>query len=251
MTTLFISDLHLEDGRPQVTRLLLDFLASELCTGAKALYILGDLFEFWIGDDLVTETAGQVGSALRSLSEGGVECHFMHGNRDFLLGAQYAEYYGMVLLPEEVVVDLQGTPYLLLHGDSLCTDDHAYQAFRRQVRDAQFQRQFLAKSLDERLQIAQSARDQSMAHKGSTADDIMDVNQAAVNKAFTDHDVRNMIHGHTHRPAVHTHRLDDGQEGTRFVLADWNENGSCLAVSDTGYAVIPVTGQPALPSQQR
>ncbi len=240
MATLFISDLHLEDDRPQTSRLLLDFLAGELCAGARSLYILGDLFEFWIGDDLVSETAGQVAAALRSLGDRGVACHFMHGNRDFLLGADYANSCGMSLLCEEVVVDLYGTPYLLLHGDSLCTDDHAYQAFRQQVRNPQFQQDFLARPLQERLQMARSAREQSMAHTGNASEDIMDVNQTAVLRAFAAHEVHNMIHGHTHRPAVHSHRLGDGQEAERIVLSDWDKTGSCLAVSENGYAVIPL-----------
>lgn len=233
MATLFISDLHLEDSRPAMTRLLLDFLAGQ-AREADALYILGDLFEYWIGDDALTETARQVSRGIRGLAESNVDCYFMHGNRDFLLGEGYAERSGLKVLPESIVVNLYGTPTLLLHGDTLCTDDLEYQAFRRQVRDPAWQAVFLSRSVEERLAIAQQARDASKQHTSSATMEIMDVNKAAVQEAFSQQGVRHMIHGHTHRPATHRHELKNGGTATRIVLADWYDHGSVLRVTSEG-----------------
>jgi UDP-2,3-diacylglucosamine hydrolase len=240
MTTLFISDLHLEDARPQTTKILLDFLASETCLNADNLYILGDLFEFWIGDDVITETARVVAEALKSVSELGVRVYFMHGNRDFLLGESYADSAGMTLLPETTVISLNGDDTVLLHGDTMCTDDTAYQAFRQQVRNKEWQQSFLAMPLVERLEMARSARDASMQHTASASQGIMDVNESAVTDVFANHNVMQMIHGHTHRPAVHQHSLTDGSLATRTVLADWYETGTALQVGPDGRADIPL-----------
>ncbi|MDX1555057.1 MAG: UDP-2,3-diacylglucosamine diphosphatase [Xanthomonadales bacterium] len=237
MATLFISDLHLEDSRPEMTRVLLEFLASQ-AREAEALYILGDLFEYWIGDDAASPTAVKVADGIRDLADSGVPCHFMHGNRDFLLGQHYAATAGFSILPETIVVDLYGTPTLLLHGDTLCTDDAEYQAFRRQVRNENWQRAFLAQSVDARIAVAQQARDASRQHTSTAAMDIMDVNEEAVQAAFTAFQVRNMIHGHTHRPAVHQHQLDDGTTAERIVLADWYDRGSALRVTPDGAETI-------------
>lgn len=237
MATLFISDLHLEDARPQMTDLLLKLLAGE-ARQAEALYILGDLFEYWIGDDAPSPTARGVSDGIRQLVDSGVPCYFMHGNRDFLLGEEYASDAGMELLPESAVVDLYGTPTLLLHGDILCTDDVEYQAFRRQVRDPGWQAQFLARSVAERQAIARQARDASRHHTSSASMDIMDVNQEAVKHAFAEHGVRNMIHGHTHRPAIHQHELEDGSRASRIVLSDWYEKGSVLRVTPEGAEML-------------
>lgn len=233
MATLFISDLHLEDPRPQMTDLLLKLLAGE-ARQAEALYILGDLFEYWIGDDVPSPTAQRVSEGIRGLADTGVPCYFMHGNRDFLLGEKYAKEAGMTLLPETVVIDLYGTPTLLLHGDTLCTDDVEYQAFRRQVRDPKWQAAFLAQSVNERQAIAQQARDVSRQHTSSASMQIMDVNEQAVLQAFADHSVQHIIHGHTHRPAFHEHRLEDGRLASRIVLSDWYEKGSVLRVAREG-----------------
>lgn len=229
MTTLFISDLHLEDDRPETCGWLLDFLSGP-ATDARELYILGDLFEAWIGDDGVSRTAQQVAAATRVLVSNGTKCYFMHGNRDFLLGEAYASLAGLTLLPETTVVDLYGTPTLLLHGDTLCTDDVEYQAFRRQSRNPAWQAGVLSLSIEERIQLARNARDASKAHTGSTAMSIMDVNEAAVIRTFQEYGVQRMIHGHTHRPAVHRHRLETGETGERIVLADWYSEGSYLKV---------------------
>jgi len=231
MNTLFISDLHLEDSRPQTTALLNAFLSGP-ATRAEALYILGDLFELWIGDDNLTETAKSVADSLRELKSANVPCYFLHGNRDFLLGPEFAQRAGLELLPETCVLDLYGNPTLVLHGDTLCTDDVEYQNFRRQVRTREFRHSFLRMSARERLQMAQNARDASKRHTSSiSAMNIMDVNEAAVREAFRQHEVRSMIHGHTHRPAFHRHELDGGATGHRMVLAEWNTTGSYLCVS--------------------
>ncbi len=230
MPTLFISDLHLEDSHSATTGWLLDFLSGPART-ADALYILGDLFEYWIGDDALTVTARQVAKATSALNAAGVPCYFMHGNRDFLLGEAYAAQAGLELLPDALLVDLYGTPTLLLHGDTLCTDDTEYQLFRQQSRNPKWQAHILALSAEERLQLARSARDASIAHTGSISMDIMDVNENAVRDAFNEYRVKRMIHGHTHRPAVHKHRLEDGSEAERIVLSDWYTAGSYLRVN--------------------
>ena len=235
--TLFIADLHLEDTAPDRTQWLLEFLAGP-ARKAEAVYILGDLFEFWIGDDALSATAQQVAKATAELHASGVPCNFMHGNRDFLLGEDYASTAGMNLLPDNLVVDLYGTPTLLLHGDTLCTDDVEYQAFRQQSRDPNWQAAVLAKSVGERLQMAQSARDASIEHTDSASMDIMDVNAEAVTNAFRKHHVSRMIHGHTHRPAFHKVDLD-GATAERIVLADWHQTGSYLEVSPDGAQSMP------------
>ena len=233
MPTLFISDLHLDDRRPETTKLLLKFLQQE-AVHADALYILGDLFEYWLGDDVPSHCSLDVADALQQLSQDGVPCYFMHGNRDFLLQEDYAKRAGLELLPEEHVAELYGEPVLLMHGDSLCTDDVAYQQFRTVVRDPAWQRDFLAKSPEERLQTALQARDASAAHKGAVDMTIMDVNPGEVVAAFERHGVSRMIHGHTHRPAVHDLEVD-GLPAQRIVLGDWYTQGSVLRVQPGSY----------------
>jgi UDP-2,3-diacylglucosamine hydrolase len=239
MATLFISDLHLEDKRPEITGLLSSFLRNT-ATDAEALYILGDLFEFWIGDDFLSQTASEVAGELKQLSDGGVPVYFQHGNRDFLLGENYAAKSGMQLLPEQLTVDLYGRPTLLLHGDSLCTDDVEYQAFRVQARNPAFQAMFLAQSVEKRLEMAASARDASKQHTGNIDMAIMDVNETTVREAFSQSGNRYMIHGHTHRPDVHEHKLEDGTKCERIVLADWYNSGSFLQVDEQGARSIPL-----------
>jgi UDP-2,3-diacylglucosamine hydrolase len=229
VTTLFISDLHLDDSRPAATEAFLAFLDRE-ARDAEALYILGDLFEYWLGDDAPTPVGQSVAPALRAIADAGVPIYFTHGNRDFLLGEAYAEASGMKLLAEEHVVDLYGAPTLLLHGDTLCTDDVQYQQVRRMLRDPAWQADFLEKTPGERVAAALKAREMSAEYKDGVAMDIMDVNAAAVSDAFARHGVRHMIHGHTHRPAVHD--TDDGQ---RIVLGDWYDQGSVLSLSAEGY----------------
>ncbi len=237
MTTLFISDLHLDPERPEITRLFGEFIDGE-ARGAEALYILGDLFEAWVGDDDPSDTGALVAERLAALSAGGVPVHFMHGNRDFLLGSDYARWAGMTLLEDPTVVELHGRRALLMHGDTLCTDDVAYQQFRAQTRNPAWQKQFLAQPLAARQAFAQQARAASQARQGELRDagkmeTITDVATATVDAAFREHGVGLLIHGHTHRPAVHA--LDvDGRACTRVVLGDWYEQGSVLRVDADG-----------------
>ncbi|MCW8924710.1 MAG: UDP-2,3-diacylglucosamine diphosphatase [Xanthomonadales bacterium] len=233
MTTLFISDLHLDDKRPETTALLLRFLERE-AANAEALYILGDLFEYWLGDDAPSDCSLAVAKGLRALGQKGVACYFQHGNRDFLLRQNYADLAGMTLLPEEYLADLYGERVLLMHGDSLCTDDVEYQQFRSQVRDPAWQKEFLAQSAEQRLEAARMARDASALHKGDVAMAIMDVNAAEVLRRFERHGVQRLIHGHTHRPAVHE-LTANGQAAQRIVLGDWFTHGSVLRVTPDGY----------------
>jgi len=225
MATLFISDLHLDDTRPAVTRLFLGWLANE-AIHADALYILGDLFEAYIGDDDDAEIVTQVAEALRELAARRVATYFTHGNRDFLVGAKFAERAGLQLLGNATVIDLHGTPTLLLHGDTLCTDDIGYQKVRQQLRDSQWQQQFLAQPLLARRAFAAHARAESARHTGMLTDAISDVTASAVTAAFATFGVARMIHGHTHRPAIHQH--DAAHQ--RIVLGDWYEQGSVLRV---------------------
>ncbi len=229
MTTLFISDLHLHPSRPQITELLLDFLRKEAHT-AEALYILGDFFETWIGDDDPDPHHARVLSGVRALTDSGVPVFFMHGNRDFLIGEGFARQTGCTLLPDPTPVNLYATPTLLMHGDTLCTDDVEYQEFRNMVRDPAWQKSFLAKPLAERGVFAAQARATSKTRTASKPEYIMDVNQQAVERAIVAHGVTRLIHGHTHRPAVHKFRCN-GLEATRIVLGDWYEQGSILRVN--------------------
>ena len=244
MATLFISDLHLDPARPEITRLFGEFVDGE-ARAADALYILGDLFEAWVGDDDPSETGAFVAERLAVLAGSGVPVYFMHGNRDFLLGADYARRAGMTLLEDPTVIDLHGRPALLMHGDTLCTDDVAYQQFRAQTRDPAWQQHFLAQPLAARLAFAQQARAASQARQGELRDagkmeTITDVAPAAVDAAFLAHDVDLLIHGHTHRPAVHS--LDvDGRARKRVVLGDWYEQGSVLRVDAGGMELQSLT----------
>ena len=219
--TLFISDLHLDSSRPQHLDAL-DALIGKHAGKAEALYVLGDLFETWIGDDDDAEFNLRAEAIFRRFSDAGGKLFFMHGNRDFMLGEQFAERCGGALLAEGSVVDLYGRPTLLLHGDSLCTMDEKYQQFRAMVRNQTWQKDMLAKSLQERRMIAQFMRMQSQQGNANKADNIMDVTPEEVIRVLDKAGVRDMIHGHTHRPAVHDLETANGP-GKRYVLGDWNE----------------------------
>jgi UDP-2,3-diacylglucosamine hydrolase len=232
VSILFISDLHLDDARPHIVEDFGHFCAGE-ARDADALYVLGDLFEAYIGDDDDASLNARVATALHGVADAGVPVHFIVGNRDFLLGQTYARRCGMDILDDGVVVDLHGTPTLILHGDVLCTGDAAYLAFRRQVRDPAWQAAFLARPLAERRAFAAQARDASRAHTSTADMAIMDVNQAAVETAMRGAGVARMIHGHTHRPAIHDFTLD-GKPARRVVLGDWYEQGSVLRVTPDG-----------------
>jgi UDP-2,3-diacylglucosamine hydrolase len=224
--TLFIADLHLDPSRPQITALFLEFLRTQ-ARQADALYILGDLFEVWIGDDDDAPLALQVAAGLHRLRASGVPVYFMHGNRDFLLGAAYAYRAGLNLLPELTVIDLYGRPTVLLHGDTLCTDDTDYLAFRAKVRDPAWQRRVLWLPRFLRRFQADRMRAASQQATGQKSATITDVNEATVLDCLRHHGVQRMIHGHTHRPAIHRFALEE-QPAERIVLGDWIEHGSVL-----------------------
>jgi UDP-2,3-diacylglucosamine hydrolase len=230
MSTLFIADLHLDDSRPQITALFERYLASDEVRGADALYILGDLVEAWIGDDDDAVLPRRIATATRAVRDAGVPVYFMVGNRDFLLGEDYARRAGFTLLDDGTVHVLYGRPTLLMHGDVLCTDDIAYQTVRKQVRTPEWKAQILAMPLEARRAFAAKARADSKAHTGSTMETIMDVNAEAVAAALHQTGVTRLIHGHTHRPAIHRFELD-GQAAERIVLGDWYEQGSVLRVT--------------------
>lgn len=225
-TVLFISDLHLSPERPAITELFLNYIGGE-ARRAQALYILGDLFEVWLGDDDSQPEHQRIIAALRDLRDSGTEVYLMHGNRDFLLGEDFASASGCRLLPEACVIALGDTPTLLMHGDTLCTDDIDYQKFRQTVRNPQWQKQFLSLPFAERVRLAQGMRAESRLQTSIKPDYIMDVNHQAVEQAMLDHKVLRLIHGHTHRPAVHDFHLN-GQPAQRIVLGDWYEQGSAL-----------------------
>lgn len=224
--SLFISDLHLSDERPEITALFLFFLQNDAAK-ADALYILGDLFEVWLGDDAVLPAYQPVMEGIRTLTKSGVPVYFMHGNRDFLIGKDFARQIGCRLLPDPTVIDLNGSRTLLMHGDTLCTDDVEYQRFRTQVRNPNTQHQFLALPLSERIAVANSYREESRERSRNKANEIMDVNQKTVIDAMRQHGVYRLIHGHTHRPAIHRFTLDH-HTAQRIVLGDWYTHASIL-----------------------
>ena len=228
MTTLFISDLHLDASRPHITDLFVDFVRNE-AVHAKALYILGDLFEAWIGDDNDDETANQVADALAHLHARGVPCFFIHGNRDFLLGDAYARRARMTLLPDPSVIEIEGERVLLMHGDTLCTDDAPYQAFRAHSHTPGWQRDFLGKPIVERRAFAQQARAESQRYTRSIDNAITDVNDTAVATSFREYGVQRLIHGHTHRPMIHRPKGRNDIFAERIVLGDWYEQGSVFS----------------------
>ncbi|MFZ1641588.1 MAG: UDP-2,3-diacylglucosamine diphosphatase [Candidatus Contendobacter sp.] len=238
MATLFISDLHLEPARPAITTLFLNFLERR-ARRAEALYILGDLFETWIGDDDDAELGGTVATALRTLVDQGVPTYFLHGNRDFLLGERFAAASGIQLLPESGVIELVGERVLLLHGDTLCTDDVEYQAFRAQVHDPAWRARTLALPLAQRRALAGQLRETSRRATRQKAVDITDVNPTTVDQVLRAHNVHRLIHGHTHRPAVHHWGLD-GQPARRAVLGDWHKQGSVLRCDAAGWRLEPL-----------
>ena len=223
MATLFISDLHLSAEQPDTVGLFLEFLSTQ-APGAEALYILGDLFEAWLGDDVLLPGYGPVLEAMKRLSDSGTPISVMHGNRDFLLGERFAQLSGATLIDDPTVIDLYGVPTLLMHGDLLCSDDKPYQAMRAQLRDPQWIAAFLAKTPEERIAFAQA---------------IMDVNAETVAHYLRQHRVLRLIHGHTHRPAVHQFELD-GQNASRYVLHDWYGNGGVLVCDESGCELQPI-----------
>lgn len=225
----FIADLHLSAQRVDISECLFTFLTQQ-APKAEALYVLGDLFEVWIGDDNLTSFNQQIADAFRTLAESGVKLYFIHGNRDFLIRAGFAKRAGFTLLPEQIVVNLYGTPTLISHGDELCTRDEAYQRFRKKARSWWWPRLVLCLPLAIRQKIANKGRATSKANQQNLTLDIMDVTPQEVVKVMQHFGVQRLIHGHTHRPAIHQLEVN-GQPATRIVLGDWYDQGSILKVS--------------------
>lgn len=228
---LFISDLHLSPHTPGVTRIFLDFLRGR-ARDTEHLFILGDLFEAWPGDDCIDDATdsfnGEIVAALRDCHDAGTALSIMHGNRDFLLGEQFAEHSGAHLLPDPYVLSTASWQFVLSHGDALCTDDTDYQKFRQQVRDSAWRGAFLAKPLAERKAIAAALRQQSEESKREKTQYAMDLNAGATDDFLREHGYATFIHGHTHLPATHDH-IVDGIHVERWVMADWHEDrGECL-----------------------
>jgi len=226
MTTLFISDLHLEAERPEIGDQFIRFLQTDAAE-AEALYILGDLFEAWVGDDDPNAHYGIIKLAIRKLTDSGIPVYFMHGNRDFMIGRRFANETGIEILKDPYPVKMYGQKALLSHGDAMCTDDVQYQRVRLMTRDPDWQQSMLAKPLKERLRIAVEARRQSLEQKLNLSMDIMDVNQGAVMRAINEYGVDVLLHGHTHRPDVHTVDLGN-RKAKRVVLGDWYSQGSVV-----------------------
>ena len=238
MTTLFISDLHLNAESPAIGNQFLAFLEGE-ARKADALYILGDLFESWVGDDDPDSYYASIKQALRAFTATGIPTYVMHGNRDFMLGERFAAETGVTMLDDPVVHEIAGSPVILSHGDALCTDDVAYQALRSMTRDPDWQAMMLEKTLEERLAFAADARRQSRAYAMQVTEDIADVNQAAVENLMRQLDTFTLLHGHTHRPAVHDFCVD-GHDAKRIVLGDWYEQGSVVRWSNSGLELSPL-----------
>jgi len=233
--TLFVSDVHLDAASPEIARQFHAFLAGE-ARSAAALYILGDLFEAWIGDDDPDPAARSTVAALRALVDAGVPCFVMHGNRDFLIGERFCRETGATLLEDGAVVEVNGERVLLMHGDALCTDDVSYQRLRRIVRNPIVRWVLRRMTLEQRRALARKMRTGSREHVGTTAPEIMDVNAAAVAQALRAAGVRTLVHGHTHRPAVHELEID-GMPSRRIVLGDWYAQGSVLEWSRDSFSL--------------
>ncbi|MBT12642.1 MAG: UDP-2,3-diacylglucosamine diphosphatase [Oceanospirillaceae bacterium] len=225
MTSYFISDLHLEPERPAMARGFLELLSD--IRGAEALYILGDFFEVWMGDDFDNDFVSQIKQGLRQLSDSGTRIYLMPGNRDFLLGDTFCQQTGATMLEDPTLIDLHGTPLLLMHGDSLCTQDVEYMKLRQMFRSQAWQQEFLSKSLQERIAFARHVRSESQSGQQMKSNDIMDVTPDEVDRCMAEAGVRVMIHGHTHLPADHRWEYQ-GQAMRRIVLGDWSDTGGWL-----------------------
>ena len=230
MRQLFISDLHLWEQQPQLEKLFMQFMQQQ-ASEADELYVLGDLFEVWIGDDAIDEMAERVIKAFRHFSDNVGKLYFIRGNRDFLLGERFADSTGGTFLVDPHRLNIAGQQTLLMHGDTLCTDDTEYMAFRKKVRSTTWQQHFLSMSIDQRRQIAREMRKASAARGKSMAEEISDVTQSEVNNLMEQSSVSLLIHGHTHRQARHPMTIND-QPAERIVLGDWGIRGSVLTVEN-------------------
>ncbi|WP_375739553.1 UDP-2,3-diacylglucosamine diphosphatase [Pseudomonas boanensis] len=234
---LLISDLHLEEERPDITRAFLHFLQTR-APQAEALYILGDFFEAWIGDDAMTSFQRSIAQALRQLSDTGTRIYLMHGNRDFMIGSAFCREAGCTLIPDPSLVQLNGEPVLLMHGDSLCTRDEAYMRLRRWLRNPVSLWILRNLPLRTRHKLARKLRNESRMQTRQKTTEITDVTAEEIPKILREHGARTLIHGHTHRPACHDFALD-GQPARRIVLGDWDRQGWALQVDEQGFQQAP------------
>ena len=233
MSTLFVSDVHLNSARASIVSAFIEFL-DQKAHRADALFILGDLFDEWLGDDDDKPPHSEVCDALAALTASGLPVSVVHGNHDFLLGRKFAKRIGCTLLGDHTVIDAYGTPTLIMHGDTLCTRDIEYQKFRKMTRNFITQKLFLSMSLAKRAEQAANIRHESSKDTALKSDEIMDVTPQAVDEIMRKHSVHHLVHGHTHRPAIHNFTLND-QEATRIVLGDWYQQDSVLIWDEAGY----------------
>mgnify|MGYP001208570986 CR=1 FL=1 len=236
MTTVFLSDIHVSDDHPEISEHLKEFLLEE-ASKTNIIYILGDLFEYWLGDDDPNPSFNEIKNLLKRLSDKNISIFFIHGNRDFLIGESFAEVTGCQILHDPHVIDLFGKKVLISHGDIFCTDDKEYQLFRNQTRDPAWKESILSKSLCFREEFAKQARLESSKHTSSKKNEIMDVNKDEILKMYEKYNVDIIIHGHTHRPAIHD-IFYNGRSYQRIVLGDWYEQGSILKCNQTGFDLI-------------
>ena len=236
MTTVFLSDIHVSDEHPEISKHLEEFLLQEE-SKTNAIYILGDLFEYWLGDDDPNASFAEIKNLLKKLSDKNISIFFIHGNRDFLIGESFAVETGCHILHDPHVIDLYGKKVLISHGDIFCTDDKEYQLFRKQTRDPAWKKSILSKSLSFREEFAKKARLESSQHTSSKKNEIMDVNKDEILKMYEKYNLDIIIHGHTHRPAIHD-VFFNGRNCQRIVLGDWYEQGSILKCDETGFDLI-------------
>lgn len=234
-TSWFISDLHLAPEETRITAGFYDFMLQP--QAGDTLFILGDFFNYWIGDDVPHPYTDKIKQLLKATSERGVKIYIMHGNRDFLIGERFCEESGCELLDDPTLIELNGEPTLLMHGDSLCTRDEAYMEFRQMARNPDWQAEFLGKSIEERIAFANQARDESQSSNSMKDESIMDVTPDEVDLALTQNQCRHMIHGHTHRPNIHQWETQ-GEQRQRLVLGDWYSKGWYLKVDSDGFDFV-------------
>ena len=227
MSACLISDLHLQEQRPELTKAFKNFLNTH-ASSSESLFILGDLFEVWIGDDFENDFILDIKSALKKFTSSGKKIYLMHGNRDFLLGKKFCNEIGGYLIDDPTKININNYEVVLMHGDSLCIDDLNYQSFRKVVRDSKWRKDFLQKDISERIEIAKNLRDVSKIENKDKAFEIMDVNIMAVNEIFQKFNNEILIHGHTHRPNIHNEKY-----GTRYVLGDWEKQYHFLKIDDS------------------
>jgi len=239
MTTFFISDIHISAEQPEICKQLIDFLENQ-AQESEALYILGDLFEYWLGDDDPNPEYKKIKLALRKFSNKNIPTYFLHGNRDFLIGELFAHETNITILPDPSIIELYNDKILISHGDIFCTDDIQYQHIRKQTKDPNWQKMILKKSLKERKKFAYEARRKSLKHIQDANEILMDVNQTEINKTFKKYGLNKIIHGHTHKPAIHNSMIN-GESCKRIVLGDWYEQGSVLEWNQSGPKLITLS----------